>query len=239
MITASGLGLYQAQTSENTSFVIDTLGHKSNEFDVIITGPATAIPPYEAIPLRCYQQKDGKLLAEFTTLATGNHKIEVFINGEHIRGSPFECQSFSADEVYLLDYVPPIESPHCNPGTPIQFKVDRAKAGIADLDVIVTSPVGEALPIEVKGLNDQVGIDLIEFRPDVAGTYKFVIRYGGVQVPESPVTFSVKEREPEPPAGTTDIRAFGQGLQKGVVSQTIFSSIQTLWYIIFPFEISG
>ena len=51
--------------NNDTSFVIDTMGHKSSEFDVIITGPADAVPPYEAIPLRCYQQKDGRLLVEF------------------------------------------------------------------------------------------------------------------------------------------------------------------------------
>jgi filamin len=64
-VTASGLGLYTAKANSDTSFVIDTMGHKSSEFDVIITGPAEAVPPFEAIPLRCYQQKDGKLLAEF------------------------------------------------------------------------------------------------------------------------------------------------------------------------------
>ena len=85
VITASGLGLYQAKANHNTSFVIDTMGHKSNEFDVIIIGPPDAIPPNEAIPLRCYQQKDGKLLAQFTTLASGPHRIEVYINNEHIR----------------------------------------------------------------------------------------------------------------------------------------------------------
>ena len=68
MVTASGLGLYTAKVNNDTSFVIDTMGHKSSEFDVIITGPADAVPPYEAIPLRCYQQKDGRLLVEFRYL---------------------------------------------------------------------------------------------------------------------------------------------------------------------------
>ena len=56
-VTASGLGLYQAKVNEDASFTLDTLGQKSADFDVIITGPADAIPPYEAIPLRCYQRK--------------------------------------------------------------------------------------------------------------------------------------------------------------------------------------
>ena len=65
IVTAAGLGLYTAKVNNDTSFVIDTMGHKSSEFDVIITGPADAVPPFEAIPPRCYQQKDGRLLVEF------------------------------------------------------------------------------------------------------------------------------------------------------------------------------
>ncbi len=52
LVTASGLGLYQARVNSDSSFIIDTLGRKSNNFDVVITGPAEAIPPYEAVPLR-------------------------------------------------------------------------------------------------------------------------------------------------------------------------------------------
>ncbi len=36
-------------------------------------------------------------------------------------------------------------------------KVDRRQAGQSDLDVIVTSPLGEALPVEVKALNQVQG----------------------------------------------------------------------------------
>jgi hypothetical protein len=94
-------------------------------------------------------------------------------------------------------------------------QVDRRTAGLAELDVTVTSPVGDALPIDLKGLHGETGIDLVEFRPDVAGVYKFVIRYGGEQIPESPISFSVKESDSS--ATALDLRAFGQGLQKGQV----------------------
>lgn len=49
-----------------TTFVIETLGHPAKEFDVLITGPQGT-----AVPVRCYQQKDGNLLAEFTATIAG------------------------------------------------------------------------------------------------------------------------------------------------------------------------
>ena len=142
----------------------------------------------------------------------------MFESGNYIRGAPFECNSYNPDDVYLLD----IPAQDCHPpGKPIQFKVDRRLAGLAELEVIVTSPLGEDLPVEVKGMTEERGVDLIEFRPDVRGKYKFVIRYGGEAVPDSPVTFMVKE--PDSNAADVDIRAFGQGLQKGQVrKQRIF-----------------
>ncbi len=231
VVTAAGLGLYTAKVNSDTSFVIDTMGHKSADFDVVITGPADAVPPYEAIPLRCYQQKDGKLLAEFRTRTTGAHKIEVFDSGQHIRNSPFECQSYNPEEVFVADA--PKQHGH-EPGRPIQFRVDRRHAGLSELDASVTSPMGDVHPIEL-GLNGESGIDLVDFTPDVAGVYKFVIKYGGEQIPESPLNFTVREpasaaatngnaaangataAAAAAAAATLDLRAFGQGLQKGQI----------------------
>lgn len=59
-LCATGLGLYQSSVSKPTSFVIETTGQPADSFDVIISGPGST-----AVPVRCYQQKDGNLLAEF------------------------------------------------------------------------------------------------------------------------------------------------------------------------------
>lgn len=53
VVTAAGAGLYQARVGKQTSFVIDTMGKKSAAFDVVVTGPPDAMPPYEAVPIRC------------------------------------------------------------------------------------------------------------------------------------------------------------------------------------------
>ncbi len=171
MVTASGMGLYQARVGKQTNFVIDTMGKKSAAFDVVVTGPPDAMPPYEAVPIRCYQQKDGNLLVEFQTSTVGAHKIEVLESGRLIHGAPFSCSSFDPSAVRLAS-LPPKQKKHL-PGVPVQFQVDRRQAGRSDLDVTVTSPLGDALPVEVKGRTDDEYIDVVEFRPDASGMTMF------------------------------------------------------------------
>ena len=95
-VTATGLGLHQARVNKATCFVIETLGHSSKEFDVLITGPQDW-----AVPVKCYQQKDGNLLAEYLPHAPGTYKIEVLCSTKHVRGSPFSCTAYDASKVVL------------------------------------------------------------------------------------------------------------------------------------------
>lgn len=64
----------------------------------------------------------------------------------------------------------------------VQFAVSRKGAGFAELDVAVTSPLGQDLPIQVKSGPDRES-DLIEFTPTLPGNYKFKITYGGDEIP--------------------------------------------------------
>jgi filamin len=88
--------------------------------------------------------------------------------------------------------------------------VNRKDAGYAELDVTVTSPLGRHLPIEVKGMPDGDG-ELIEFVPTVPGKYKIAITYGGVEVPNSPITFNAQE-------GLSP-KVDGSGLYHGIVNE--------------------
>jgi len=72
-VTATGLGLYQSCVGKVTSFTIETLGRPGKEFDVVISGPQG-----NAVPVRCYQHRDGNLLAEFTTNSVGKIRNNLF-----------------------------------------------------------------------------------------------------------------------------------------------------------------
>merc|ERR1719192_2819950 len=202
--TATGLGLYQARVEKQTSFIIETLGVNAQAFDIFVTGPGNVVPPNEAIPVRCYQQKDKNLLAEFKPLSAGPHKIEVLHNREQVSGSSFQCQVYDPSKVLIIG----AEDRSATVGEPVQFKLERKNAGYAELNVVAISPLGQDLPIEVAGVPGGEG-DLIEFSPSVAGRYKLSLTYGGEEVPGSPLVYTVQEdRTPT---------VFGKGLTLGQV----------------------
>lgn len=95
-ILAHGVGLYQCRTGHVNSFIIDTLGHSTKLFDVVVAGPQDI-----AVPVRCYQQKDGNLLAQFTPPISGGYRIEVLYDGKPLRGSPFVAQAHDARKVTI------------------------------------------------------------------------------------------------------------------------------------------
>ncbi|XP_049948482.1 filamin-A [Schistocerca serialis cubense] len=199
-VIATGLGLYQSQAGKVTTFVIETLGHPAKEFDVVITGPLGT-----AVPVRCYQQKDGNLLAEFTAVTAGTYKIDVTHGARAVRGSPYFCRVYDASKVEIAD----VSSNSVAVSEKIAFKLVRKDAGFAELDVTVTSPLGQDLPLEVKSWPEEKDTDLIEFCPSVPGSYRFNIKYGGEEVPGSPITFTVED------SGMA--KALGEGLQSGQV----------------------
>ncbi|KOC70769.1 Filamin-A [Habropoda laboriosa] len=199
-VTATGLGLYQSCVGKVTSFTIETLGRPGKEFDVVISGPQG-----NAVPVRCYQHRDGNLLAEFTTSTVGTYKIDVLQGTKPVLGSPFFCQAFDVSKVKLQELGPMTVSVHDH----IAFKIMKTDAGMADLDVVSTSPLGQELPLQVTPLND--GAEMVEFSPSVPGTYMINITYGGCSIPGSPLMCTVDA------AGQA--RAKGEGLLSGHVDK--------------------
>ena len=81
----------------SSSFVIETGGFAAaKDFDVIITDPLGS-----PLPVKCYQQKDASLLAEFVPQHVGTHKIEVLYLDSPVSGSPFTSEAFDASRVTL------------------------------------------------------------------------------------------------------------------------------------------
>ena len=88
--------------------------------------------------------------------------------------------------------------------------MNRKNAGYAELDVTVTSPLGRHLPIEVNGMASGEG-ELIEFVPTVPGKYKIGITYGGIEIPDSPITFIAQE--------SILPKVSGNGLTRGIFNE--------------------
>ncbi|KAL4704817.1 hypothetical protein ACJJTC_001292, partial [Scirpophaga incertulas] len=180
-VTASGLGLYQAQVGRVASFSIDTLGRPAREFDVVVSGPGS-----RALPVRCYQTKSGLLQAEFTITEIGQSTIEVLHLSKPVSGSPYTCESFDPNRV-LLSGLP---TGNIIVQTPINFTVDTKDAGIGELEVVCEA-MGDRhirLPVDIR---EDGNIYKVRLRPSVPAHYRLYITYGGAPVNGSPVSLGV------------------------------------------------
>lgn len=66
-LRAVGVGLYQGISNKMSTFIIDSTGKSSHEFDVVVTGPQHC-----AVPVQCYQHKNGmNLIVEFIPTKVG------------------------------------------------------------------------------------------------------------------------------------------------------------------------
>ncbi|TMS19569.1 Filamin-B [Larimichthys crocea] len=92
------------------------------------------------------------------------------------------------------------------------FKVDTKNAGSGDLKVLVKGPKGVEEP--VKQISGQDGVFFYEYYPNSPGKYTVSITWGGQNIPKSPFEVVVGRE-----AGPQQIRAWGPGLEGGIVGK--------------------
>lgn len=72
------------------------VGSSGRDFDVVVSGPGGV-----AVPVRCYQQRDGNLRAEFSPNTPGTHEVAVYHRSKMVKGSPFMCHVYDPQKVLI------------------------------------------------------------------------------------------------------------------------------------------
>ncbi|XP_017077834.1 filamin-A isoform X2 [Drosophila eugracilis] len=196
-ISVSGLGLYQSRVGKTTSFAIDTVKRPAREFDVVVSGPGG-----QALPVRCYQTKNGHLQAEFTINKPGQCVIEVLHQSKPLPGSPFTCESFDSSKVTTQGVTKEPLALH----SPNSFTVRTDNAGSAELEAFAISPSNQSIPVLISEQTE--GVYNVEFVPSQPGNYKMTLMYGGETIPSSPLNFTASSS-----GVRNDARAAGHGLE--------------------------
>ncbi|XP_039201633.1 filamin-C isoform X2 [Crotalus tigris] len=93
------------------------------------------------------------------------------------------------------------------------FKVYTKGAGTGDLKVALKGPKGTEEPVKVREIGD--GVYECEYYPKVPGKYVVSITWGGHAIPRSPFEVQVA-----PEAGLQKVRAWGPGLETGMVGKS-------------------
>lgn len=220
--SATGNGLRHALTGIPAQFVVlekETGLVQSEELSIQVQSVISG----ELGLVRVRDNDNGTYSIAYMVDKTGAHLINVKVWGKHIPGSPFKMNANRGPEPELCSiYGPALNSSNmiCI-GDLIDFTIDAASAGEGALDI---STVGS------KGVKAQVFIAQTQryrvydaqIDPIRPGKYRISVKWGGKHVPNSPFFIKVY-----PGADATKCRAFGPGLENGLVGRPSTFTIET------------
>lgn len=115
-----------------------------------------------------------------------NLKAHVLYNGKDVPNSPFAIKVrplVEPDKVKISG--PAIVEKGIPASIPTSVKIDTSDAGFGDLEVKVSGPDGHPRPVKIHENGD--GTVNATFVPDDCGRYKLDVKYGGKDVPKTPI----------------------------------------------------
>ncbi|KAG5896019.1 hypothetical protein JTB14_007584 [Gonioctena quinquepunctata] len=115
-----------------------------------------------------------------------NLQTHITYNGKEIPNSPFPLKVKPLVEPEKVKFSgPSIFEKGIPASVPTTIKIDTKEAGFADLEVKITGPDGSPRPVNLKENGD--GTFSATFVPDDCGRYKLDAKYGGKEVPKTPI----------------------------------------------------
>ncbi|CAB1345835.1 unnamed protein product [Coregonus sp. 'balchen'] len=218
-VRAEGPGLNKTgvEVGKPTHFTIYTKGAGKAKPEVHFTGAAKgdAVQDFEII-----DNHDYSYTVRYTAVQQGNMSISVCHGGDPIPKSPFN-----------ITVAPPLDlnkvkvqglNNKVDVGKDQEFTVSMHGAGgQGKLDVKITSPSRRPIPCKLES-DTANEVHTVKYIPPEEGPYKVDISYDGNPVPGSP--FTVEGMMPPDPS---KVRAYGPGLQGGMVGKQAPFAIDT------------
>ncbi|KAG7281045.1 hypothetical protein CRUP_016677 [Coryphaenoides rupestris] len=218
-VRAEGPGLNKTgvEVGAPTHFTIYTkgAGKAKPEVHFAVPGSGEAVRDFEII-----DNHDYSYTVKYTALQQGNMAISVTHGGDPVPKSPFHISvapplDLSKIKVEGLDTKVEV-------GKDQEFTVNsRGAGGQGNVGVKMTSPSGRPIPCKTES-DKASGTHNVKYIPPEEGQYKVDVSYDGNPVAGSP--FGVEGVMPGDPS---KVRAYGPGLQGGVVGKPASFTIDT------------
>uniref|UniRef100_A0A673GLM2 Filamin-B-like n=1 Tax=Sinocyclocheilus rhinocerous TaxID=307959 RepID=A0A673GLM2_9TELE len=212
-VTAKGPGLEPLGNIANkpTFFDIYTAGAGVGDVTAVIKDPLGNKNTVEAI---MEDKGESVFRCTYKPMQAGPHTINITFGGIAIPKSPFTVNIGPASAPGACRATGRGLQPR---GVRVRqvadFKVDTRNAGSGDLKVTVKGPKGLEEPVKQKDASD--GVYSYEYHPHTPGKYTVSITWAGQHIPKSPFEVQVGSE-----AGQQKIRAWGPGLEGGVVGKS-------------------
>ncbi|XP_012258327.2 filamin-A isoform X3 [Athalia rosae] len=183
-VTAVGPGLDPDKVREGipAKFIVDTSNSGVAQLDVKLKTDKGSIQKPDINDV-------GEGVYEVTyqpPVAGSNVQVGVTYGGQDVAGSPFKIKVNPTVEPGKVVLSGPGVAPKLLASFPTEFFVDTSNAGYGDLEVQVLGPDQRPRKVEVQDIGD--GKFKAAYLPDDCGAYKVNVKYGGKEVPGSPVT---------------------------------------------------
>uniref|UniRef100_A0A8C0H060 Filamin B n=1 Tax=Chelonoidis abingdonii TaxID=106734 RepID=A0A8C0H060_CHEAB len=197
-VTASGpgLSLYGVPASLPVQFAVDAKDAGEGLLSIQITDQ-------EGKPKRAdvHDNKDGTYAVTYVPDKTGRYMIGVKYGGDDIPSSPYRIRASPAGDASKCLATGMWRLETCigiNTGEEVGFVVDAKSAGKGKVTCTVLTPDGTEAEADV--IENEDGTYDIFYTAAKPGTYVIYVRFGGVDIPNSPFTVMVTE-EPYIPVG--------------------------------------
>ncbi|CAG5093928.1 Similar to cher: Filamin-A (Drosophila melanogaster) [Cotesia congregata] len=183
-VTAYGPGLEPQMIREGipAQFVVDTSKCDPAQLDIKLKTDKGQMQKPDI-----KHRGDGVYEVTYQPPAAGsNIQVGVLYGDQDIPGSPFKFQVNPTVEPNKVVLSGPGVASACTASFPVDFIVDTSKAGYGDLEVQVLGPDQVPRKVGIQNIGD--GKYKATYLPDDCGRYKVNVKYGGKEVPGSPVS---------------------------------------------------
>ncbi|XP_033643960.1 filamin-A-like isoform X2 [Asterias rubens] len=220
--SAKGPGL------EATGLIVN----KPTYFEVFTAGAGAGTPDVTVIDpngvtttssVKVTNKGKNTFYVEYLPTVVGNYTIEIKFAGQHIPKSPYTVRisyPFNAQKAFA--YGRGIQNKGLRVREECVFYINTKEAGEAALKVQIIGPGGIDEPCTIKDNGD--GIYTCSYRPFKQGRYIINAMYGKKEISKAPFTVNIA---PEATGPVALVRAFGPGLEGGVVGKSCDFTVET------------
>uniref|UniRef100_A0A0B7BLG3 Calponin-homology (CH) domain-containing protein n=1 Tax=Arion vulgaris TaxID=1028688 RepID=A0A0B7BLG3_9EUPU len=222
-VTAAGPGLEKTGVivAKKTYFEVFTKPAGKGTVDVAILDPNgqkdKVKPTITPVP-----GKEGTYRVEYTALVPGLHSVNIFFNGIQIPGSPYGVNAGSASNAKLCYATGRGIQPR---GIRVKdnavFYVHTKGAGDGAVGVKIIGPGGIDEKCQIQPVPGDQGVYECTYVPSKPGNYVINVTFADQHIPKSPFKVEVG------PFWNTKIKAYGPGLEGGVVNQPAVFTVET------------
>ena len=211
-LMATGPGITGDSAGKETSFIVRG---RIPEW-ALLSCKVTKESDRTDVPTKHHTTSAKAMSYQYTPEEGGKYKVEVKLNDEHIKGSPFNVQ-----------HQAPSDADKCTVdgegmekgrvGEKLSFSVNCVEGGPGELEIEVNSPSGSYVPVETKESSPR-SFD-VWFTPKEAGPHNINIRWGGNHVARSPFTTQITDPK--------KCSASGAGLNMAKINTPVSFAVKT------------